>query len=118
MQEREKAITGFTARQMRQDLGLSQEAFWGAIGVRRETGNNYERHGRLTEPVRRLLFLHYTAGIPVNGSPDALVRIGRLARADESATETLLKAAAQMGIAATHIKAAVEAMLTKESHHG
>lgn len=114
----QEEITGASARQIRKEMGLSQEAFWGAVGVKRETGNNYERRGRITEPVRRLLFMHYVAGIPVDADPRELLRIGRIAQAGNAAVGALLSATECIGVAAAQLKTAVEAITEQEGQHG
>lgn len=115
--KRDSEITGHVARKIRQELGLSQAEFWGAIGIRRETGNNYERRGRLTEPVRLLVFAHYIAGIPVNDLQE-LRRVGAVAKAMREAGARLSEAAESVSQAAIYIESAVEAVTTEEEQHG
>lgn len=58
---------GDALREMREQRGLSQKEFWGAIGYKLSRGCAYET-GRTTIPehVNRLVFLHYAAGIPTD----------------------------------------------------
>lgn len=119
--DRDEQITGAVARQIRQDLGRSQVVFWGAVGIKRDTGNNYERRGRLPEPVRRLVFMKYIAGIPVDAAPDELVRVGRLAMSSRSAIESLAVAKEQARCSAEQLETAIKAIKAiteKGDHHG
>jgi len=60
-------ITGDSVRKMRQDLSLSQRAFWERIGCTVPTGCAYETgRSRIPEPVRRLIYLQYVVGIPTD----------------------------------------------------
>lgn len=61
------AITGDSVRKMRQDMNLSQRAFWERIGCTVPTGCGYETgRSRIPEPVRRLIYLQYVLGIPTD----------------------------------------------------
>lgn len=109
-------VCGIAARNIRLDLGRSQEQFWGAIGVRRETGKNYEQHGRIPEPVQRLVFARYIAGIPVDSAP-ALLRVGRIASSKIGAASNIREAAERIRRASIQLKAA-EAAVNEEEDHG
>lgn len=112
----EEVINGQVARKIRAELGLTQGEFWGALGIQRETGKNYEMRGRLIEPVRRLLFMHYVAGIPVNAPPDELVRMGKLIQSSDKTVEALTESLVQLGIAAANIRQLIS--LKQETENG
>lgn len=60
-------FTGDGIRKMRTDLGLSQRAFWERVGCTVTTGCGYETgRTRIPEPVRRLIYLQYSLGIPTD----------------------------------------------------
>lgn len=102
-------IDGGTARRLRQDLGRSQEVFWGAIGIRRETGSNYENSGRVPEPVQRLLFMRYVAGISIESELD-LIKLGRLSGSIVGSTTNISFAAEFLRSASAQLDAAMKAI--------
>ena len=102
-------IDGTVARMIRHDLGRSQEVFWGEVGIRRETGSNYEKSGRVPEPVQRLLFMRYVAGIPLGSEPD-LMNLGRLAGATAGAIANIRFAAECVRNASHQLDAALSAV--------
>lgn len=66
--ERYEQITPEFLEQYRvKELDLSLEKFWGAVGCSTTRGLRYEtgKH-EIPEVVKRLLFLHYGAGIPTD----------------------------------------------------
>lgn len=102
-------IDGEAARRLRHDLGRSQETFWGAVGIRRETGSNYENSGRVPGPVQRLLFMRYVAGISVESELD-LIKLGRLAGAVVGSTTNISFAAEYLRNASVQLDAAMKAI--------
>lgn len=59
----DKDIIGESVRMMRSQLGLSQRAFWGGIGVKQPIGSKYEAGLRIPDPIKSLIFIRYVAGI-------------------------------------------------------
>lgn len=112
-------LDGATVRNIRLDLRRTQEQFWGEIGIKRDTGNNYERRGSLPGPIQRLVFMRYIAGIDVNSS-DHLLALGRMASATFSAHRNIQAAAEHIRSAALQISAADRAVfkLIEENQHG
>jgi hypothetical protein len=102
-------VDGIAARNIRQALGRSQEQFWGAIGVKREAGSSYEKRGRIPEPVQRLVFMRYVAGIPVDSAP-ALMRVGRIASSKSGAVSNIREASERIRTASIQLRAAEKAV--------
>lgn len=76
-------VEGGKVREVRKALGLSQAKFWIPIGVSQPSGHRFEteRHERIPELVRLLVFAKYVAGLPVDNTPEgakAMVRLGKL----------------------------------------
>lgn len=112
-------IDGAAVRSIRQDLGRTQEQFWAEIGIKRDTGNNYERRGSLPGPIQRLVFMRYIAGIDVNSS-DSLLALGRMASATFSAHRNIQAAVEHVRAASLQITAAEKAVVhfIEENHNG
>lgn len=90
-------IDGATAVELRNGLGLSQRAFWGAISVSSPAGCSYETGRiRIPAPVKRLLFLQYVAGIPTDltlGDAQQQAALGAAIRSSRETRETVNNAA-------------------------
>lgn len=67
----EQDVTGAAARSMRESCGLSQKAFWSAVGLTQSGGCRYERGNRLPKPIRILLFITYVARLKIDASSPA-----------------------------------------------
>ncbi|MCG9023976.1 transcriptional regulator [Laribacter hongkongensis] len=52
-------------RDIRHELGLSQQVFWNRIGVNQPTGSRYESGGNMPRPVRELLRLVHVEGVDI-----------------------------------------------------
>lgn len=78
--ETEDDLKAITLRKLREKLGLTQPAFWSAVGVTVLRGARYENGFTKVIPrdVRRLVFLHYIIGIPTNASPEDLLKFKQL----------------------------------------
>ena len=78
----EKDITGSVVRAMREKLGLSQSAFWQAVGVEQSVGCRYESDKRIPRPVRILIVAHYVSGVKINAAThegvQELARLGSM----------------------------------------
>lgn len=63
----DKFLTPEAVTELRKAKGLSQRAFWHALGYSNTRGCSYEA-GRtaIPEHVRRLVYLHHVLGIPTN----------------------------------------------------
>jgi len=61
-------ITGLVARNLRNELGMAQAAFWGAVGVKQPIASRYEAGLRIPDPIKSLLFIRYVAGIEYSPS--------------------------------------------------
>lgn len=86
-------ITPDQLRGIRKASGLGQTEFWSAIGVKQPAGSTYEQ-GRqeMPDPVRRMVALHYIAGIPTNAPAEDLARIGEMAQAGNKMRRSLRRA--------------------------
>ncbi|ACO73898.1 putative transcriptional regulator, XRE family protein [Laribacter hongkongensis HLHK9] len=62
-------------RDIRHELGLSQQAFWSRIGVNQPTGSRYESGGNMPRPVRELLRLVHVEGVDITAIRGEDVRI-------------------------------------------
>ena len=96
----EQDITAAVARQLRQNLGLTQKDFWESVGSSQASGFWYEQGKRkeVPRPIRMLIFLRYVAMLDFDVSnpaeADAVIRMGRAMRAKKDAVR--LKQAAQV----------------------
>lgn len=106
----QSALTGPKLRLIREGLGLSQAAFWGAIGVKQPAGHGYETGREMPDSVRRLAYLHYVAGIPTNADPDTLAAVGQAATATSQARRDLRRAEALASSAVSKIIEAREVL--------
>lgn len=72
--ETEADVKPLAVQILRNSLGLSQAAFWKAVGVTLQQGHRYENGltQRIPLTARRLVFLHYVIGIPTNADPAEL----------------------------------------------
>ncbi len=86
------ALTGADLKLIREQRGMTQTAFWGAIGVKQCASVFYEAGRDMPEPVRRLAWLHYVAGIPVDADPEELAKLGQLAAATRQFKRDLRRA--------------------------
>lgn len=103
-------ITGQQLRTIRGALGLSQAAFWGAIGVKQPSGSAYEDGHEMPEPVRRLAWLNYVMEIPVNAEPEALRTIAIAVKSQREAARSLKRAESHAVSAASKIMEARQAL--------
>lgn len=70
-------ITGPIARQMRENMGLTQKQFWGPFGINKSRASGYETEKHeIDEPIQLLVYLHHVCRFPVNRPHDAMRRIG------------------------------------------
>ena len=67
----ERDVTGEAAKALRERRGLSQKAFWSAVGLTQSGGCRYERGNRLPKPIRILLFITYVARLKIDASTPA-----------------------------------------------
>lgn len=111
-------IDGDLARKLRLELGMYQADFWGELGIKRETGSNYEKRGRIPEPVQRLLFMRYFAGIPVNGPTEELARLGQALNSLLASKGKLIESSAALSIAQEQITEAIQIIQKQEKNHG
>lgn len=93
----ESEINGITAKAIRENLGLRQSDFWGAVCISGARGCAYET-GRtdIPKPIRRLLFLHYVLGVPTDISSREIRELGKVA-------DPARRARRQMDNASTYI---------------
>ena len=94
---REEDVTGPALRELRKQMGQSQEKFWGEVRVKGATGASYEA-GRNPIPdiVRRVCYMHFVCGLNINmQEPERAARL--LAQADRiKGIASELKEAAKM----------------------
>lgn len=57
-------LSGKSVRKLRRRLKLSQQAFWGALGITQSGGSRYEGGQVMSKPVRELLRIVHVEGIP------------------------------------------------------
>jgi len=77
-----KDVTGVAMRDLRNKLGIGQTAFWRTVGVKQSAGSKYEAGGFIPEPIRRLLFIRYVAGIDLDPfTPDGAAGLRKLSAA-------------------------------------
>jgi transcriptional regulator with XRE-family HTH domain len=75
----EKEITGALARQLREQAGLTQTAFWEPLGVKQSVGCRYEADIPIPQAVRILLVAHYVSGIKIDaGTREGVAELSRL----------------------------------------
>ena len=75
----EKEITGALARQLREEAGLTQTAFWEPLGVKQSVGCRYESDIPIPQAVRILLVAHYVSGIKIDaGTHEGVAELTRL----------------------------------------
>ncbi|NTE96730.1 hypothetical protein [Agrobacterium tumefaciens] len=79
--ENESEITGPVARQLREGVGLTVVKFWGDVCVTANRAWRYENgHSELPQPIRRLIYLHYVVGVPVDLHSKELAELAELAK--------------------------------------
>lgn len=68
----EKDITPDVARKLREKAGLTQKAFWEAVGSTQSSGHWFETGKRqgIPRPIRILIFQRYVAGIDLDYSTE------------------------------------------------
>lgn len=107
----EKHITASVVRAMREDLGLSQAAFWRAVGVEQSVGCRYESESaRIPQPVRILIVAHYVGGVSIDATtPEGvaeLSRLGSVQKAKKTArdiSKNIRHAAERLNLTASHL---------------
>lgn len=62
----EKDITGPVVRAMREELGLTQTAFWSQIGVKQSVGCKYEAETPIPQAARILIVANYVSGLKID----------------------------------------------------
>lgn len=86
-----------TVRALRESLGMSQAQFWGAVCVSTARGSAYEiERNKIPAPVKRLLWLHYFAGIDTSAAESqpktrAASKTRKLLEGAKASIETALK---------------------------
>jgi transcriptional regulator with XRE-family HTH domain len=86
----ESDVDGAAAKRLREQMGLSQKAFWAPMGITQSGGCRYENGHPMPKPIRILVFVNYVAGLRLDaGTPDGAGRLMRLAllQASETAAE-------------------------------
>ena len=78
---------------LRQGLGLSQQIFWGRIGVTQGCGSCYEADGLVPPPVAMLLELVYVRGIALEQIETGDIAVLRHIREDRPDLYTMLSKA-------------------------
>jgi len=78
----EKDITGEVAKALREQAGLTQKAFWNALGITQAGGSRYEQAKLIPRPLRILIYTLYVAGVRVDATSKAgaehLVNLAKL----------------------------------------
>lgn len=75
----ENQITGTVARALRDQIGLTQTAFWSAVGVKQSVGCRYESDMPIPHPVRILIVARYVSGVQIDtGTPEGVAELSRL----------------------------------------
>jgi hypothetical protein len=86
----ESDISGVAAKALREQVGLTQRAFWEPLGITQSGGCRYEAGHPVPRPIRILVFANYVAGLRIDASTAEgaanLMRLGRL-QASEVAAE-------------------------------
>jgi len=113
----EKEITGEVARALREQSGLTQKAFWTAMGITQSGGSRYEQVQFIPRPVRILIYTMYVAGIRVDASSKAgtehLVKLARLQASEASESKQAI--GAKIMDAMTHARKASKILAALES---
>jgi len=117
MQITEKTITGPIARQLREELGVTQAKFWNPVGVQQSVACRYEQnHAKLPRSIRILLVATHVSGLKIDTStPEGVAELSRLAGMQASfknATAHAASARTDLASAAKSITAA-EKILAK-----
>lgn len=75
----QKDITGAVARELREQSGLSQAAFWKPLGVKQSVGCRYEAANTIPQAVRILLVAHYVSGVKIDAAThEGVAELSRL----------------------------------------
>lgn len=89
---REQDLTGASVRLLREGLGLSQTAFWKAVGVSQSVGSRYEADMPIPRAVRILIVATYVSGVKIDTTTlegvAELTRLGSIQSNLEHAKET------------------------------
>lgn len=84
----EKDINGAAAKALREQAGLTQKAFWNAMGITQSGGSRYEQVQTIPRPVRILIYAMYVAGIRIDASTkpgtDHLLKLAQLQASEMS----------------------------------
>lgn len=82
----ESDITGQIARQLREELGLSQREFWVPLGVLQSVGCRYETADiPVPASVRILLVTRYCGGLMIDAAtPEGVAELARLGSIQQS----------------------------------
>lgn len=84
------------ARQIRQNLGLSQEEFWSRIGVTQSGGSRYETGRGMPKPTQELLRLVHVEQLALDSIRKDDIRIIEYLKSTKPAMYKSLKKAAQV----------------------
>lgn len=108
----EKDISGSVARALREQLGMTQTAFWGAVGVKQSVGCRYEADMPIPLPVRILIVARYVSGVQIDaGTPEGvaeLTKLGGVQSKFKDATKTAAAVRSALDAAAVQIQRASE----------
>ncbi len=108
----EKDITGNAVRAIREELGMTQTAFWTAIGVKQSVGCRYEADMPIPHPVRILIVARYVGGVKIDaGTPQGvadLTKLGAMQERISSARSTARDMSKTLKSAAQRLEAAAE----------
>lgn len=108
----EKDITASVARQMREDAGLSQKAFWEPLGVQQSVGCKYEQDVKIPRSVRILIVARYVVGFKIDaGSQDGVQELAKLGKI-QSAKMLASSVRADIDSASKKLDAARDALST------
>lgn len=106
MQLTEDNITAAAVRTMREELGLTQTAFWKPLGVSQSVGCRYESDVPIPKPVRILIVTHYVAGIDITEDVKELAKLGSIQSAFQEASGAAASARSDLERAVSKINEA------------
>ena len=110
----EQDVTGPIARKLRESAGLTQTAFWGALGVTQSVGCRYEMDVHIPRAVRILLVATYIGGVTIDtGTAEGvaeLARLGAIQSGHAKAKSVARDVGADLARAAKSLKAAQDAL--------
>lgn len=82
---REQDLNGRTVRALREQLGLTQAAFWSAVGVTQSVGCRYEADMPIPRAVRILIVANYISGLKIEAhTADGVKELKALGRIQSS----------------------------------